>query len=65
MWPLATKELCGVGRHTEEKLERINIRTIGELATRYDAIAARDPEIVFPAISKPSSPTGIMQRYGI
>ena len=38
VWPLATKELCGVGRHTEEKLERINIRTIGELANSDERV---------------------------
>lgn len=32
MWPLPVRELYGVGRATEEKLLRYDIRTIGEIA---------------------------------
>lgn len=32
MWPLPVKELFGVGRSTERKLEELGIHTIGELA---------------------------------
>ena len=32
VWRLGVGELCGVGGKTEEKLRRINVRTIGELA---------------------------------
>jgi DNA polymerase-4 len=32
LWPLPCSELFGIGRKTEEKLAKLNIRTIGELA---------------------------------
>lgn len=32
VWPLDVGELCGVGGRTADKLRRINIRTIGDLA---------------------------------
>ena len=32
MWPLPVRELFGVGRSTEKKLEKLGIHTIGELA---------------------------------
>ena len=38
VWGLDVAELCGVGRHTEEKLKKINIRTIGELARADERI---------------------------
>src|SRR5699024_9813252 len=32
MWPLPVRELFGIGRSTEKKLEELGIHTIGELA---------------------------------
>jgi DNA polymerase-4 len=32
LWPLAVGSMYGIGKHTAERLSRINIRTIGDLA---------------------------------
>lgn len=41
LWPLPVGELFGVGPATVPKLERLNIRTIGDLANAPDALLAR------------------------
>ncbi|SIT81399.1 DNA polymerase IV [Edaphobacillus lindanitolerans] len=38
LWPLPVIEMHGVGKSTEEKLNSIEIRTIGELAAAHDGL---------------------------
>ncbi len=38
IWPLAAEELCGIGRSTSQKLKRMNILTIGELANSDERV---------------------------
>lgn len=42
MWPLPVRELFGVGRSTEKKLEKLGIRTIGDLARSDRAFLTRN-----------------------
>lgn len=41
VWPLDVGELCGVGGKTAEKLRRINVRTIGDLAAADERVLRR------------------------
>lgn len=41
VWPLPAQELCGVGRKTIEKLHRLNLFTIGELARSDERVIGK------------------------
>ena len=41
VWPLPAEELCGVGRKTTAKLNKINIHTIGELAHSDERVISK------------------------
>ncbi|MCX7773566.1 MAG: DNA polymerase IV [Clostridia bacterium] len=38
LWPLSVKAIYGVGKQTADKLEKLNIRTIGELASQNEEL---------------------------
>lgn len=38
VWPLSADEICGVGRQSFEKLKKMNIRTIGDLANTEERV---------------------------
>lgn len=38
VWPLSAESLCGVGRHTYEKLRRMNVSTVGDLANADERV---------------------------
>lgn len=38
VWPLSAEELCGVGRRTYEKLRKMNIESIGDLANTDERV---------------------------
>lgn len=41
VWPLAAENLCGVGRKTSEKLRKMNVCTIGDLANADERVLVR------------------------
>ena len=46
VWPLNVSELCGIGSRSADKLKKINVRTIGELA-------ATDERVLKKLLGKP------------
>ncbi len=41
VWPLPAEDLCGIGRRTSEKLHRMNVFTIGDLANTDERVLVR------------------------
>lgn len=55
VWPLAVGDLCGVGGRTEEKLHKLNIYTIGDLARADERVLKR-------LLGKPGADLGRVAR---